>query len=123
MFFFGVAEEAHSFHPHWSPYQRDNLTAPFGFSSHHAFSFFMVWEFFKFLNFVSILMKEKFIFKPLVLSYFAVASKRKQAKKSSMHFLESFSQASDHIAHKFYNSQTPGHKHNAAMFSVTAKHQ
>ena len=68
-------------------------------------------------------MKEKFIFKPLVLSYFAVASKRKQAKESSMHFLESFSQASDHIAHKFYNSQTPGHKHNAAMFSVTAKHQ
>lgn len=88
MFFFGVAEEAHSFHPHWSPYQRDNLTAPFGFSSHHAFSFFMVWEFFKFLNFVSILMKEKFIFKPLVLSYFAVASKRKQAKKPSMYFLE-----------------------------------
>ena len=69
-------------------------------------------------------MKEKFIFKPLVLSYFAVSIEEKTSQESFNAFLrKSFSQASDHIAHKFYNSQTPGHKHNAAMFSVTAKHQ
>ena len=109
MFFIGVAEEAHGSHPHWSPYQRDNLTAPFGFSSHHAFSFFTVWEFFKFFNFVSILMKEKCIFKSFVLSYFTVNIQEKTSQEIFNSFLrKSFNQTSDHIAtfHKHQDTNT-----------------
>lgn len=62
-----------------------------------------------FSNFVSILMKEKFIFKSFVLSYFTVNIQEKTSQETFNVFLrKSFNQTSDHIAtfHKHQDTNT-----------------